>query len=258
MANACLRQTAKKYKERPGPPFPAQECADRIARGNDNHYYISNADSRGVHRWVRMGSQTRKASKKAPATYITHDNGGLPFAVIDYGSRVVVFRQKYDEDSEMYVRESKPVFQSPYKRIWVGKDPLGITYDWDPAFMTGNTILLQTAANRYVFIGERIYSFSLETGDAVVTYVSPVGNNDVPYPYIIGKTHTYLLLDGGRGLDPSVIPNEALDLKIDAYAQFYGHRQASKGRTLVDVPVRRPAVSSIARILKRKEHVPRV
>ena len=50
----------------------------------------------------------------------------------------------------------------------------------------------------------------------MVTYMSPIGNNDVPYPYIIGKTHVYLLLDA------AILPKEALDLKQDVYSQYYG------------------------------------
>lgn len=250
----CKRETAKKYKSRPAPPYKAEACANRIADGNDNNLYISVADARGVYKWRKIGdvgsSKTRK-TKKAPAVYVTHDNGGKPFAVLDFGTSVDIYRQTYDNDAEMYVRGGK-VYSSSYTKLWVGEDPLGITYDWDPSYMRGNSVLVQKGLNTYIFIGEMIYSFSLEAGDSVEKYVSPVGNNDVPYPYIIGKKNTYLLLDGGGDIGPKIIPNEALDLKIDAYAQFYGHPQAARGRELIDLPKRSPAVSSVARPLKRK------
>ena len=250
--HVCKRETSKKYKSRPAPPYKAEACANRIADGNDNKLYISVADAKGVYKWRKIGAKTRK-SKKAPAVYVTHDNGGKPFAVVDFGTSIDVYRQTYDHDAEMYVRGAGgPVYSSSYTKLWVGEDPLGITYEWDPGYMRGNSVLVQTGANTYVFIGEMIYSFSLEAGDSVEKYVSPVGNNDVPYPYIIGKNNTYLLLDGGGDIGPKVIPNEALDLKLDAYAQFYGHQQAARGMELIDLPKRRPAVSSVARPLKRK------
>ena len=61
-----------------------------------------------------------------------------------------------------------------------------------------------------------IQEFQLEKGDDVVTYMSPIGNNDVPYPYIIGKTYVYLLLEA------VILPKEVLDLKQDVYSQYYG------------------------------------
>jgi hypothetical protein len=206
-ARACRRQTAKKYKSRPSPPFSAQACRGTRKQGNDGHTYVSRPDSRGVYRWT--------AAVAAPKgkVYETHDNGGRPFAVEDLGGRVVVHRQTYDAITDGYVRD-RQVFAVPYKHIWIGKDA---------GRHAGNSILLQSAANRYVFIGDRIYEFALEDGDSLTSYHSPVGNSDVPYPYAIGKSHTYLLLDGGGSIGPVRIPNEALDFSADIYGQFYGH-----------------------------------
>jgi hypothetical protein len=118
--------------------------------------------------------------------------------------------------------------------------------------MVGNSILLQTATNRYVFIGDCVYEFSLQEGDSVVTYVSPVGNNDVPYPYIIGEKFTYLLLGSGDKLGPNYIPNSALDLSIDVYPQYWGVEKAGKGKTLVKVPEWARNAGSEARAIKKK------
>jgi hypothetical protein len=207
MPSSCRRQTHKKYKGRPSPPFPAQECRGQAKTGNDGKSYVSQADSSGVYRWV-----TRKAS--GGKVYNTHDNGGRPFAVRVLRGRVEVTRQSYDKATDGYV-PGAVVYRSPYKEIWLGQGPVG------------NTVLLQIGANRFAFIGERIYEFALQAGDAVVKYRSPVGNSDVPYPYIVGRDFTYLLLDSGEG--PVYIPNDALDLGADAYGQYYGHIQSGSG-----------------------------
>lgn len=226
-AAACRRQTAKKYRSRPSPPFPAQNCRGTRKRGNDGRTYVSTPDARGVYRWT--AAETKGTANKV---YETHDNGGRPFAVEDSGDRVVVYRQKYDESTDSYQRDHQ-VFASKYQKIWLGTKP------------AGNTVLFQVTAGRYVFIGDRIYEFSLVAGDSVVRYVSPVGNSDVPYPYVIGKTHTYLLLDGGGSIGPVFIPNEALDPKTDAYAQFYGWRPAAPGFDVKKVakPIRRRQIA---------------
>ena len=51
--------------------------------------------------------------------------------------------------------------------------------------------------------------------DMIKSYISPVGNSDVPYPYIIGKNYTYLILEN------KIIPNNILDLKKCIYSQYY-------------------------------------
>lgn len=227
MPTACRRQTAKKYRSRPSPPFPAQSCRGTRKRGNDGRTYVSTPDARGVYRWA--ATETKWTAGKV---YETHDNGGRPFAVEDYGNRVIVYRQKYDGAADAYQRGPQ-VFASKYQKIWLGTKP------------AGNTVLLQVASGRYVFIGDCIYEFSLVAGDSVVRYVSPIGNSDVPYPYVIGKTHTYLLLDGGGSNGPVFIPNEALNPKADAYGQFYGHLPAAPGNDVKKVakPIRRRQIA---------------
>ena len=58
----------------------------------------------------------------------------------------------------------------------------------------GNSILLQTGKNKYVYIGDGIRSFTTKNGDVIKKYYSPVGNNEVPYPYAIGDKYVYIML----------------------------------------------------------------
>lgn len=49
----CVKQTTKRYRERPSPPFPANSCPGLRKRGNDKHIWASVANRNGVYRWKR-------------------------------------------------------------------------------------------------------------------------------------------------------------------------------------------------------------
>ena len=72
-----------------------------------------------------------------------------------------------------------------------------------PAF-DGNSLLLKNPDGKYVYVGYLIFEFT-PLAD-IVEFVSPVGNNDVPYPYAI---------DGDLG------GGEALQGGIDPYNWYY-------------------------------------
>ena len=59
-------------------------------------------------------------------------------------------------------------------------------------FFDGNSILLKLSKNKYVYIGSVIYSFT--SYNEITTFISPVGNSDVPYPYAIDEKNNYYLL----------------------------------------------------------------
>ena len=53
----CTRQTSKKYRTRPGPPFPANLCRGMEQQGNDRKLYKSvRAKNRGraYYKWVKI------------------------------------------------------------------------------------------------------------------------------------------------------------------------------------------------------------
>ena len=58
----------------------------------------------------------------------------------------------------------------------------------------GNTILLHMGNNEYIYIGARIFSF--KSLNPIVSFISLIGNNDVPYPYAIDdKGNIYMLIE---------------------------------------------------------------
>ena len=175
-------------------------------------------------------------------SYYTHDNGGRPFLVYiePYNGFTTPIHIYEINTDKYYVRESdegndnKWMYTNLVKtynaiNVWMGNeynyDHIG-TYDeilcvWEHKFAIGNSIIIQTN-NLYVFIGDIVREFELAYGDTVEYYYSPVGQNDVPYPVIIGKDNVYFLL----GSDFVYIPiNEFNPFtkkeQINAYGQFY-------------------------------------
>jgi len=50
----CKKQTDEKYKKRPSPPFPANQCCGEKILGNDGNMYESRADKNGTCRWILL------------------------------------------------------------------------------------------------------------------------------------------------------------------------------------------------------------
>jgi hypothetical protein len=161
--------------------------------------------------------------------YLIHDNGGRPFRVVITGSKVGIFKKKdkYDE-SDAPETYSVHVATLTAKKVFVGKSSGKCEMcDHTPAQakqFTGNSLLVQTSADSYTYIGYEIFSFTLD--DQVVKYLSPVGPNDVPYPLIVGKNNVYFLLDKQyvpRAMWP---PNQVWE---DAYRPWIGTFDPKKG-----------------------------
>ena len=80
----------------------------------------------------------------------------------------------------------------------------------------GNSILLHMRDLSYIYIGSEIYWFRALS--KIIDFVSPVGNNDVPYSYAIDDCeNTYLLSDTDTVL-------KGIQYGDDPYEYFYGHR----------------------------------
>jgi hypothetical protein len=149
-----------------------------------------------------MVSKTRKVRSKS---YKIHDNGSRPFTAVVVPGKVTVFT------------DEKEILSKKYKEIYIG-DNLLASPDFDSKkgdpFFKGNTLLAQIGAKKYMYIGESIYEFELAAGDTFVQYYSPVGNNDVPYAYVLGEKFIYFMWD------KTYFPTDLFDLKKDASMQM--------------------------------------
>lgn len=62
----CVKQTTKRYTQRDGPPYPANQCPPHsIRRGGNGRMYINVADKHGTLRWYYKTSY-----KKVNGTYV--------------------------------------------------------------------------------------------------------------------------------------------------------------------------------------------
>jgi hypothetical protein len=200
-------QTAKKYTDRPSPPYKANDYKNEIKKGNDDNKYKSVKDSNGVYKWKLIDKPKYKK-------YYIHDNGSTNFLVEDYDNKVIIYKITKDYDNNT-IEINKKIKEIKYQEIYFGKVPSKMLKDSNYSYEKGNTILLMIDKGKYIFIGQCIYSFETKDKEKIIKFVSPIGNSDVPYPYAIGENNTYLLLEN------IYIDNSLLDLNEDIYQQYY-------------------------------------
>lgn len=139
------------------------------------------------------------------ARYEVHDNGGRPFEVlVDSAKNTVAVSKLQDQEYEaasVYI----PLTSWHYRQIWIGR---GTAYPHENQgeWTYGNSILFlpaeektldpNVARTKLILVKANITWFQLQETDEVVTnFVSRIGNNDVPYPYIETNRNVYLTLE---------------------------------------------------------------
>jgi hypothetical protein len=161
-------------------------------------------------------SSTKSQCKK----YEIHDNGGRPFFVEICGKTVNVSKNMstYKMVNGKFVNIVNPpksLFNVKADEVFIGKkSPKGDYDGLKPSQAEGNSILLRIG-NKYMYIGHEIYEFSPVKDDVIVKYYSNIGNSDVPYPYAIGKSHIYIMLDA------VAVDISYFDMKEHIYEQYY-------------------------------------
>lgn len=132
--------------------------------------------------------------------YLTHNNGGRPYLVSIDRDRFTVHaipsRTHYILDKDvsrhdgrnhwMYIDPIIP--RTKYIKIWIGRSPKNKMTKFSGGFgrlFNGNSILIQISDTKYMFVGQEIFEF--HTKYPIVSFLSPVGNNDVPYPFAIDQ-----------------------------------------------------------------------
>lgn len=160
--------------------------------------------------------------------YLTHDNGGRVFKVIIENDNIVKVYLNY-EIPEYRVREVKEfenikvgdllhTFQ--VEKVFIGKSLRNKMTDFSSGYgpeFDGNSILLHLNENNYVFIGNSIFSF--QSLYKIKNYCSPVGNNDVPYPYAIDENENIYLMK-----ENIVLTNTDKAIHKDPYNYYYDGR----------------------------------
>jgi len=165
------------------------------------------------------------------ATYEIHHNGAIPYIVTVAGNNVSV---------KTYLNQEVLYFEN-VKKIFIGEDYLlpdmrKLIYDEENHLITpekipageqeyepypGNSILVNIKDNIYVYIGPEVYEFKTE--DEIVKYFSPIGPNDVPYPYAVGTQYTYFMLE------KQYVKNNVITEPKDPYRNLYNTYQLANG-----------------------------
>ena len=153
---------------------------------------------------VKRSSVKRAPVKKASAkkttlkTYYTTDNGAQPFKVVIDNKQVYVYKfQKYNQDTDTFLYSEKPIQHYIVKKVFIGKSNLSSDNYYPGSQYDGNSILLQITKNKYVFIGDRIFSFTSKS--EIKKFVSPMGNSMNSYPFAIDINGRYYFLSTDPG-----------------------------------------------------------
>lgn len=94
----------------------------------------------------------------------------------------------------------KPWRTFKYTRALIGLEPpqkpglFERLFQRDPERREANSVLLELSPQKYLVIGESVFTFQAEDDDYIMQFVSPVYNSGVTYHYAIGRKNTYLTL----------------------------------------------------------------
>jgi hypothetical protein len=162
--------------------------------------------------------------------YYTHDNFSRPFKVLDnkYDKTALIYHQDLNKIKDTktlnsLIYQDDPIYNTHYIGFFIGKSPKNTITEYSNCFgndYDGNSILLQIAPLKYVFVGHCITEF--KTNSIIIDYVSPVGNNDVPYPYAIdNEGYYYLILENVK----LKMPNNVLNIYDNPYNYYYDNNK---------------------------------
>lgn len=233
LCNECVEKPAPQNKKQNLYACHADECANMINEGNDGFVYVSRLNKKGTYHWVPMIHE--KDIRKPPTknTYYIHDNGKRPFKVIVSlrGKKINIYKCLYPNDDVPERFRDYRLYELSHtyevNRVLIGNDPDNIYHSPEDELSEclGNSILAEITPTKYLYIGECVYEF--RTSGPINIYRSPVGNNDVPYPFAVDKKFAYLMIENVK------IPISELNmdnLPFNPYADYYKYSSQSDKR----------------------------
>lgn len=158
--------------------------------------------------------------------YYIHSNRERPF-IVKISKRMLVCLRSTDE-KVMYIAKHPEVFIGKHKHNserMIGNKLLAGYFEKLPkGFVSiGNTILVGESDGYYTCLNDPLVRFKPK--EPILRYFSPIGNNDVPYPYALTEHYTYLIIDG-------VYIENSLRETIDPYDEYYGWIYKESERTM--------------------------
>lgn len=226
----CKNDITKSYEGTEPSPKGLGYCAHAEnegvkKKGKDGNMWITRSINNGTKRWIKLfDSSHLKGYKK----YYIHNNGGRPYMVCVKQNDVYIYAQHNSHDDYYY---ENPTYEKLVKhlnvlKVFVGKSPsmkmTKFSGGIGPGF-DGNTILLQIGKYKYMHISAKIRTFTTDN-DEITHFVSPVGNNDVPYPFAIGGKYVYEFWSTGSYIDKKYFVGrdlDGIDERIFEYKPFF-------------------------------------
>ncbi len=221
----CKNDPKRKYKGDEPSPKGLGWCAHgekegKVCKGLDGNKWIVKKVSSGSLRWVKDSFKRDKQSMSKInhpkcKKYFTHDNGYRPYLV--YVGKNEIFIYEHNEKNNDDITYTQ--FVAEYKnvtKIFIGKSPLNKMTKFSNGYgkkFDGNSVLVELRKHTYIYIGEKIYKFI--TTNPITKYISPVGNNDDPYPYAVDSNNNYYLM-----LNTAIITSIPSKYKSDPYEYY--------------------------------------
>jgi hypothetical protein len=170
----------------------------------------------------------KKNNKKC---YITNYNGMRPYKIIiESNNKVKIYENINPDDwSNNNIFHKNPLMTINPEKIFIGRSNLSKMTQLSGTFgdseYDGNTLLFKMKNNIYIYIDLRIFSFKALAD--INIFVSPVGGNNIPYPFAIDiDNNTYLL---GKDL---IIKNYKYPIPCDEYDDpyifYYNNKEINK------------------------------
>lgn len=201
--------------------------------------------------------------------YITHKNFGRPFKVrvkerndglykIHVFGVTIIDNEDEDKEDYQYYPHKKVIAD----KLFIGKSPLTDMTERSECYgdnFDGNSLLFRELGKEiYTYVGDGMYSF--RTLSDIKTYVSPMGPNDVPYPYAIDNDGNYYLMIEGvviRNTENTRSRFSGYEDKhghSDPYSYYYDYHYITATRHHVPHPPKIERFMNIERFWKEDEH----
>lgn len=87
----CSKSTEAKYKKRPSPPYPANDCQGQKKKGNNGKMYESKPDKNNVYKWIII-------KDKVGGRYLKNNSGSIK----DFLKLFTNFNWKIDNNPKKY------------------------------------------------------------------------------------------------------------------------------------------------------------
>lgn len=176
--------------------------------------------------------QQLESGSKPKNIYEINDNASFPFIVFDYGGRVDIYNNHFNESTNNGELHKK-LIDVKYEEIFIGDNYLNDPYwIYKRGLAKGNTILLKTGKNNYMFIGKGILSFSTVNGDIIRKFYSSIGGNYDSFSYAVGDKYVYFLND------KKYAPIDEFDIKKDICIQYYCYAGECKKYKTMNLPMK--------------------